>query len=86
MGTPTVNIGDRQRGRVQARSVVNCEPDEDAIVRAIETAFALDTTGVVNPYGDGFSAARIRDCLKTIPDVRALLQKRFFDGSEAIDG
>jgi UDP-N-acetylglucosamine 2-epimerase (non-hydrolysing)/GDP/UDP-N,N'-diacetylbacillosamine 2-epimerase (hydrolysing) len=83
IGTPTVNIGDRQRGRLQASSVVNCEPEENAIVSAIGKALALDTKGVVNPYGDGYSAARIRDGLKAIPDFRALLQKRFFDVSEA---
>jgi UDP-N-acetylglucosamine 2-epimerase (non-hydrolysing)/GDP/UDP-N,N'-diacetylbacillosamine 2-epimerase (hydrolysing) len=83
VGVPTVNIGDRQRGRLQATSVVNCEPGEDAIAAAIETALALDARNVVNPYGDGHSAARIRDRLKAIPDFRALLQKRFFDVSEA---
>jgi UDP-N-acetylglucosamine 2-epimerase (non-hydrolysing)/GDP/UDP-N,N'-diacetylbacillosamine 2-epimerase (hydrolysing) len=79
LGTPTVNIGDRQRGRLQAKSVVNCEPEEQAIVAAIGTALTLDTRDVVNPYGDGFSAARIRDCLKAIPDCQELVQKRFFD-------
>lgn len=83
IGTPTVNIGDRQRGRLQASSVVNCEPEANAIVSAIDKALALDTKGVVNPYGDGYSAGRIRDCLKAIPDFRALLQKRFVDIPEA---
>jgi hypothetical protein len=62
---------------------VNCEPDEDAIVAAIKTALALDARNIVNPYGDGYSAGRIRDRLKAIPDFRALLQKRFFEVSEA---
>jgi UDP-N-acetylglucosamine 2-epimerase (non-hydrolysing)/GDP/UDP-N,N'-diacetylbacillosamine 2-epimerase (hydrolysing) len=56
------------------------------IVAAIERALALDARGVINPYGDGFSAARICDGLRAIPDVRALLQKRFVDVSDVAHG
>jgi UDP-N-acetylglucosamine 2-epimerase (non-hydrolysing)/GDP/UDP-N,N'-diacetylbacillosamine 2-epimerase (hydrolysing) len=86
LGKPTVNIGDRQRGRLQAASVVNCAPEAMDIVAAIERALALDARGVINPYGDGFSAARICDGLRAIPDVRALLQKRFVDVSDVAHG
>lgn len=78
---PTVNIGDRQRGRLQAESVLNCPPLADAIEQAIQAAFVLDCRKVVNPYGDGDSSPRIVDVLKTVPDPRALLKKHFFEVS-----
>ena len=37
---PTVNIGDRQKGRIQASSVINCRPEAADIARAISKAFA----------------------------------------------
>ncbi len=84
LGKPAVNIGDRQKGRLHAASVVNCEPRASAIGAAIAKALALDTSGVTNPYGDGNSAARIKDCLKRVADPAALLKKHFFDtGSES---
>jgi UDP-N-acetylglucosamine 2-epimerase (non-hydrolysing)/GDP/UDP-N,N'-diacetylbacillosamine 2-epimerase (hydrolysing) len=73
----TVNIGDRQRGRFAAASVVNCEPRQEDISRAIDRALALDCSTVVNPYGDGQSSKRIADVLAAIPDYSALLRKVF---------
>jgi UDP-N-acetylglucosamine 2-epimerase (non-hydrolysing)/GDP/UDP-N,N'-diacetylbacillosamine 2-epimerase (hydrolysing) len=74
---PTVNIGDRQRGRLRAASVIDCVPERDAIVSAIEDAFRRDCAGVVNPYGDGKASARIVAALAAIEDWKALLVKRF---------
>lgn len=79
LGKPTVNIGDRQKGRLQAASVFNCVPEAGAIAAAIAQALSFDAAGVVNPYGDGNSSARIKDCLKRVPDPAGLLQKHFFD-------
>lgn len=76
---PTVNIGDRQKGRLQAESVINCPVERQAIVQAIEEAFHKDCSKVVNPYGDGESAQKIHDILKRIPDDRQLLKKHFFE-------
>jgi UDP-N-acetylglucosamine 2-epimerase (non-hydrolysing)/GDP/UDP-N,N'-diacetylbacillosamine 2-epimerase (hydrolysing) len=75
---PSVNIGDRQRGRVRAPSVIDCAPRRDAIVAAIEAAFAADCRGVINPYGDGHATERILAALEGIADYKALLVKRFF--------
>ena len=41
-GVPTVNIGDRQRGRVRSASVVDCAPNTDAIIAAIRTTMSDD--------------------------------------------
>lgn len=55
LGVPTINIGSRQRGRVQPKSVIDCDPSsQEAIARAIERARTGDWTRVPsNPYGDG---------------------------------
>jgi UDP-N-acetylglucosamine 2-epimerase (non-hydrolysing)/GDP/UDP-N,N'-diacetylbacillosamine 2-epimerase (hydrolysing) len=76
---PTINIGDRQKGRLQATSVINCGPTRHDIVRSIQEAMTKDCSAVVNPYGDGFSAARIVKQLKTITEPKTLLKKKFFD-------
>lgn len=76
---PTVNIGDRQKGRIRASSVIDCAPDRDAIVVAINRAFTMDCSDTINPYGDGDSSSRIIAILKAVPDPAALLKKHFFD-------
>ena len=76
---PTVNIGDRQKGRLQASSVINCKPESADILRAIKEAFDKDCSDVVNPYGSGDSAKKIIVALKAVPDYQALLKKHFFD-------
>lgn len=78
-GKPTVNIGDRQKGRLQAASVINCGQDASAIEKAILQALATDCSGTVNPYGDGNSSARIKSRLKQIAEPSALLKKHFFE-------
>jgi UDP-N-acetylglucosamine 2-epimerase (non-hydrolysing)/GDP/UDP-N,N'-diacetylbacillosamine 2-epimerase (hydrolysing) len=76
---PTVNIGSRQSGRMKATSVIDCAPQRDAIEQTIQRALTLDCRKVINPYGDGHSAARIVATLAAIPDFKALLQKHFHD-------
>jgi UDP-N-acetylglucosamine 2-epimerase (non-hydrolysing)/GDP/UDP-N,N'-diacetylbacillosamine 2-epimerase (hydrolysing) len=75
---PTVNIGDRQKGRLQPGSVLNCPAEADAILRTLEAAFAADCSDTINPYGDGSAARQILDQLIGVEDPRRLLQKRFF--------
>ena len=74
---PTVNIGDRQRGRLSSASVIDCAPQQSAILQAITRALALDCSQVVNPYGDGQSAARIVSILRALPPRADLLKKHF---------
>lgn len=74
---PSVNIGDRQRGRLAAASVVHCQPEREQIAAAIERALVMDCDGVVNPYGDGESAARIVEILGRLPPSSELLKKSF---------
>lgn len=76
---PTVNIGDRQKGRLQAASVIDCEPNAASIVSAIHKAIHMDCSQAVNPYGDGNSSLRILSELKKHQDYQDLLQKKFFE-------
>lgn len=76
--TPTVNIGDRQKGRLAADSVIQCDGKSDAISAAIQKAFHLDVSGVKNPYGDGYAAPRIIEKLASIEDPNGILKKRFY--------
>jgi len=77
--TPSVNIGDRQRGRMKAQSVIDCAAERAEISRAIMRAMALDCSAVENPYGDGHSAPRIVEALKALPNPAALLRKHFYE-------
>jgi UDP-hydrolysing UDP-N-acetyl-D-glucosamine 2-epimerase len=79
LGIAAVDIGDRQRGRLAAASVVHCEPRREAIGKAIAQAMSLDCRNVTNPYGDGHSARRIVDILKALPPRAHLLRKAFHD-------
>jgi len=79
MRTPTVNIGDRQKGRPQAESVVQADTAPDAIAAAVREAVNLDCSQVECPYGDGHAAGRIMTVLDSIDDYAALVHKRFVD-------
>ncbi len=78
-GLPTVNIGNRQKGRLQASTVINCISEEEAIYSAIVKALEMPRVGDKNPYGDGYSAQRIIDILKNIDYSKILCQKVFVD-------
>ena len=76
-GIATVNIGDRQRGRLAAESVLHCPPERHVILETIRRAVSLDCSAVLNPYGDGRSADRIVAALRTLPPAAELLKKSF---------
>jgi UDP-N-acetylglucosamine 2-epimerase (non-hydrolysing)/GDP/UDP-N,N'-diacetylbacillosamine 2-epimerase (hydrolysing) len=78
-GIPTVNIGDRQRGRLAGASVIHCLPQTESIHTAIDEAMRMDCSDAINPYGDGQSTARILASLKSFRTDRDLLKKRFHD-------
>ena len=81
---PTVNIGDRQRGRLQSVSVINCKTDTDAIIKAIKKAMSKEHRAtckkVVSPYGDGHAAERIASkSHETVLHGGIDLKKKFHD-------
>jgi len=78
----TINIGDRQRGRLQASSVINCDPTSRSITRALEKLYS-DTfksalPSVISPYGSGGASAAIVSKIKSTP-LDGVLKKRFYD-------
>lgn len=76
---PTVNIGDRQKGRLRATSVVDVAPDKNAIHDAVMKALQTKLKDVSNPYGDGHASERIVEILRTIENPQRLLKKKFMD-------
>jgi UDP-N-acetylglucosamine 2-epimerase (non-hydrolysing)/GDP/UDP-N,N'-diacetylbacillosamine 2-epimerase (hydrolysing) len=78
---PAINIGNRQRGRMQASNVINCGYNRKEIFEAINIAlydqnFLKDLNKCVNPYGDGYSSERIVDILRKIEINETLLDKQ----------
>lgn len=82
MGIGTIDIGDRQRGRLRAASIIHCEPSQDQITQALRTlysmAFKNSLAQVVNPYGTGGASQRIVEVLAAHP-LDQLIKKKFHD-------
>lgn len=80
---PTINIGSRQEGRIQAKSVINCPVVARDIEKAIELArskeFKETLKNVKNPYGDGQTSARIHEIIKKSLKDGISLTKDFYD-------
>ncbi|MBN2323023.1 MAG: UDP-N-acetylglucosamine 2-epimerase (hydrolyzing) [Spirochaetes bacterium] len=78
----TINIGDRQKGRIRAESVIDCGPRPDAIREAFKKlytpAFKRVLERTKNPYGDGTASEQIMKVLKSF-DPSGILQKKFYD-------
>jgi GDP/UDP-N,N'-diacetylbacillosamine 2-epimerase (hydrolysing) len=85
----TINIGDRQRGRLMAESVINCSPVHASIKEAIEKLYSPEFQSrlnlVRNPYGEGGASQKIIAALKTLP-VNGTTMKTFYDIPEKVVG
>lgn len=80
---PTVNIGDRQRGRLQSESIINCEAKLQSIAAAINKAmdseFKQKCQNILSPYGDGHAAARIAEkVIEVVLKEEINLKKKFY--------
>jgi UDP-hydrolysing UDP-N-acetyl-D-glucosamine 2-epimerase len=77
---PTVNVGDRQKGRERAASVFDCAPDADAVARALRHALSPHGADIAkrarNPYEKHGTSRRVLDILKQGAPKGA---KPFFD-------
>lgn len=82
----TINIGDRQKGRLKAANVINCEPTQKSIANALDKLYSTDfqksLSEVVNPYGEGGASEKILNTLKKI-DLENIVKKVFYDLSES---
>jgi len=78
----TINIGDRQKGRLKADSVIDCKPTEDSIKAAIEKLYENDfqkkLKDIKNPYGEGMATEKILDILANNP-IPSEPKKEFYN-------
>lgn len=79
---PTINIGDRQQGRVKAISVIDCEANEFDIKRGIQKALSQEFKERLkfaqNPYGKKNSSIEIMEVLKNTK-LSGLIKKQFYN-------
>jgi len=78
----TINIGDRQKGRIKAKSVIDCSPNKKNIKHAIKIAYSNTfqkiLKNVKNPYDNGYASKKIVKILKSVY-LENLLKKTFFN-------
>jgi GDP/UDP-N,N'-diacetylbacillosamine 2-epimerase (hydrolysing) len=82
LGVGTINIGDRQLGRVQAESIINAEPTAVELFNAFEKLFSPVFQEQIktfrNPYGDGGASTIIANKLNEI-ELVGISKKSFYD-------
>ena len=80
---PTINIGERQRGRVCAESVINCDNTVEEITKAIDKAsneeFRKNICECKNPYEKEGTSAQILEVIKKTLNEGIDIKKKFFD-------
>ena len=79
---PVINIGDRQRGRLQAESIINCEPTSSDIIEALKRLysdqFQIKLSKIINPYGTSGASTKIVYILKHF-NTEGVIKKFFFN-------
>lgn len=82
-GIPTVDIGDRQKGRVRADSVIHCGSEEAdierALMQAMSQAFRDSIHGMKNPYEGSHTSQRIVEVIEEALERGIDLKKKFYD-------
>ena len=81
---PTVNVGDRQKGRVMAESVLSCQPVRADIAaamrRALSPEFKQVARNAINPFGDGRTSEKISSRIYDfLCSSKQSTKKAFFD-------
>jgi GDP/UDP-N,N'-diacetylbacillosamine 2-epimerase (hydrolysing) len=78
----TINIGDRQKGRIQATSVIDCLPTEDDITKALKKLFSREfnesLTQTTSPFGNGGVAEKITKIIEDT-NLDGIIKKSFYD-------
>lgn len=78
----TINIGDRQKGRVKARSVIDCDPTKEDIQSALRKLYSKEfqdnLKSIANPYSNGNTAEKIKNILNKY-DISNIIKKSFYD-------
>lgn len=78
-GIPTINIGNRQKGRIQAKSIINCESTVEDINNSINTALNHVKNSIDNPYYKAGTSDSIVSIIHEFIMQPINLQKEFFD-------
>lgn len=80
--TGTINIGDRQSGRLKARSVIDCKSDSKSVLNAFKELYSAEfqqkLQAVLNPYGEGNASFKIKNILKSAI-LEGIVKKSFYD-------
>ena len=80
---PTVNIGDRQKGRVRGKSVIDCKCTPKDIANAVHTAQVMNKNGILknedNPYESRNPSKTILNVIKNCLAIGVELKKHFYD-------
>ena len=79
---PTINIGNRQDGRIRANSIIDCKANQKDITNAFKIinskSFKKNLKNVVNPYGNGGASKRIVRTIEKVINNKISL-KNFYD-------
>ncbi|MBP6712754.1 MAG: UDP-N-acetylglucosamine 2-epimerase (hydrolyzing) [Aliarcobacter sp.] len=78
----TINIGDRQKGRIKADSIIDCEPRKASITKVFEDIYTKNFQNALkivnNTYGDGCASKKVIEEIKKV-DLDNILKKPFYD-------
>ena len=84
----TINIGDRQKGRIMAKSVITCNTNIKAIKNSFNKLYSEKfikiLSNINNPYGDGGASKKIKKAIKNI-NIENILKKSFYDVKDTND-
>ena len=82
LGRPTINIGDRQKGRIFASNVIHCREEREEIMQALQLAMSPEVQSkvrtTINPYKKGNASDQIFERLLAI-DFKKIHRKPFYD-------
>ena len=82
LGIPTINIGNRQKGRLKSKSVIDCEPNRIEIIKKIKITlnkkFKHKMKNQKTFYGSGNSSKKIVNIIKKI-NLKNILEKKFYN-------
>ena len=79
---PTINLGDRQKGRIHGQTVINSILESNSIIKSINVGlsdkFKNRIKNSLNPYGNENASKKILDVLGKV-DLKQLINKKFYD-------
>ena len=77
-GIPTLDIGDRQKGRIAAKSVIHCGYSTEEIKEGLKEVVSYGNKAIDNPYYKEGTCESILNVIKTYP-LDNIVQKHFYD-------